>query len=116
MNVKVRVSKTVPCLVPEQELALMRILQEALWNAYRHSGSASATVQLRKQDGEVHLVVADQGRGMNQEIAKEGPAAPAAGLGLHGMRERLRHLGGRLEFRTGSQGTTVIAVLPMPKE
>lgn len=93
-------------LAPEVELALYRIVQEALVNVYRHSGSRSAQIALALDPGEVRLTVADDGGGPS------GFENEAGGVGIAAMRERLRALGGRLEIRTSAAGTFVTAILP----
>ena len=96
----------------EIEVAMFRVLQESLENVRRHSGSPVASVRLALQDGSVLLEVKDQGRGAPPEIlATSNPTV--VGLGVAGMRERLRQLGGQLEIESGVQGTTVRAITPM---
>ena len=88
------------------ELAVFRILQEALSNVHRHSGSVTATVQI-SYDGQIlRLQIADQGRGIP-------PGRGRSGVGLGSMRERARLLKGRLAIETGNTGTTVTVELPV---
>jgi signal transduction histidine kinase len=88
------------------ELAVFRILQEALSNVHRHSGSVTATVQI-SYDGQIlRLQIADQGRGIP-------PGMYRSGVGLGSMRERARLLKGQLAIGTGSTGTTVKIELPV---
>lgn len=93
-------------LAPGVELALYRIAQEAVVNVYRHSGSHAARIALTLDPGEVRLTVADDGGGPSHFESETG------GVGITGMRERLWALGGRLEIRTGAEGTSVTAVVP----
>jgi PAS domain S-box-containing protein len=95
-------------LPPDIELALFRIVQESLGNVLRHSGSPSAIIRLARKDAHVLLEITDRGRGLGAAKAQR-----AAGVGLAGMRERLRQLGGRLEMKSTPQGTTVQAIVPM---
>ena len=98
---------------PDVETSLFRIMQECLANIHRHSGSASGQVRLEWNNAEVRLQVRDQGRGLAK--AKPTPdraVEGASGVGIPGMRERVRLLGGRLEVSTGPGGTIVEAVLP----
>ncbi len=92
----------------EMELALFRVAQECLTNVHRHSASAAALIRLESDDAEVRLEVQDSGHGLPPEALRAG-----AGVGLRGMRERLRHLGGLLEIESDNQGTTVLASLPL---
>jgi signal transduction histidine kinase len=88
-------------------------VQEALGNIQRHSGSDTGRVRLAKNDGEIVLEITDSGRGMRAEDLEEREVAPSTlGVGILGMRERMRQLGGRLDISSGSRGTTVRATLP----
>ncbi len=95
------------------ELAIYRVVQEALSNVHRHAESRTATISLARHGELVQLEIGDAGRGMPPEIlASEG--ARFAGVGLAGMRERIRGLGGRLEVQSDGGGTRIQAVLPVP--
>jgi len=90
------------------ELAVFRILQEALSNVHRHSGSRTATVTISCDGSILQLQVADQGRGI-------APGTARSGVGLGSMRERARLLKGRLAIETGDTGTTVRIELPVTR-
>jgi PAS domain S-box-containing protein len=96
------------------ETAIFRVLQESLTNVHRHSGSEVARVRLFKRGDTIVLEVIDEGKGMPgqylAESRKEG--LPMLGVGLRGMEERMRQLGGGLELHSSSRGTTVIASVP----
>jgi signal transduction histidine kinase len=97
----------------EVELAIYRVIQEALSNVHRHAESPTATISLARHAQFVQLEVADAGRGIPPEVlASEG--ARFAGVGIAGMRERIRGLGGRLDIQSDPGGTRVQAVLPVP--
>ena len=98
-------------LSASQRIALLRVLQEALSNIRQHSGSREVAVTLRNGDG-VCMEVRDDGRGF--EPAEVGPAEDGqSGIGLVGMRERLRLLGGRVELESAPGGPTIVrATLP----
>jgi PAS domain S-box-containing protein len=103
--------------VPEDvELALFRVLQEALTNVHRHSDSATAKVQLLKEEGAVVLKIVDEGKGIHP---KNGDSTShtmrAFGVGLRGMSERLHQLSGSLELNSTAGGTTVVARVPLPQ-
>jgi PAS domain S-box-containing protein len=87
------------------ELAVFRILQEALSNVHRHSGSVTATVLISYDGRILRLKIADMGRGV--------PPGNHGGVGLASMRERARLLKGRLAIETGNTGTTVTVELPV---
>jgi len=98
------------------ETALFRVVQEALTNVRRHSGSETATIRLEQGSGEVKLQVSDRGHGMTKG-AGNGSAGESVemGVGISGMRQRLIQLGGRLEVESSNNGTTVTAVVPAHK-
>ncbi len=96
----------------ELELAIYRVVQEALSNVHRHAESRTARITLARYAESVQVEVADAGRGIPPGIL--APEAPKlAGVGIAGMRERIRGLGGRLEIESGSGGTCIQAVLPL---
>ena len=99
------------------ELALFRVLQESLTNVHRHSGSPTATVRLMTENRCVLLQIVDEGSG-NQSKNLENLAMDwmgALGVGLRGMNERVRQLGGSLELSSAQGRTTVTARIPIPE-
>ncbi|MEJ2008937.1 MAG: ABC transporter substrate binding protein, partial [Acidobacteriota bacterium] len=93
----------------EVALCVYRIVQEALRNVLKHSGSSTAVVELKGGPEEIRLEVSDSGKGFD-------PAAATAneGLGLVSMRERVRNLGGELSITSGpAQGTRVVVRIPL---
>jgi PAS domain S-box-containing protein len=97
----------------EYEICLFRIVQECLTNIHRHSGSATAQIRLSRIPGEIHLDVADQGRGIDPETQVKFFAGKGTGVGLQGMRERVRKLGGALQIQSNGNGTSVLVILPL---
>jgi PAS domain S-box-containing protein len=95
------------------ELCLFRIAQECLTNIHRHSGSATALVRLWRTPEEVRLEVIDEGHGINKQAQARVFAGESTGVGLRGMRERLRLLGGGLQIRSNEKGTTVTATIAL---
>jgi len=101
-------------LSSDLELALFRIVQEALINVRRHSGSGTASIRLAKRSGEVFLAIHDQGRGLpGKKPFDESDEFIEMGVGIPGMRQRLRQLGGRLEIASDTHGATVTAIVPL---
>jgi PAS domain S-box-containing protein len=101
-------------LSPEFETALFRIVQEALGNIQKHSGSSTGRIRLTKENDEIVLEITDSGRGVRAEHLQEQHVSPGTlGVGILGMRERMRQLGGRLDISSGSRGTAVRATLPL---
>lgn len=101
---------------PEIELTLFRIVQEGLANVHRHSGSPSVEITLSRTDDWAALEVRDQGAGLPETVmaavGAEATAAPV-GVGIAGMRERVRQLRGRMDISSGEQGTTLRTTLPL---
>lgn len=92
------------------ELALFRVLQECLTNIHRHSGSPRAEVSIERAPGEITLRIRDYGKGISPELLQRFRATGShVGVGLAGMRERVREQGGRLDIDSGPAGT-IIAV------
>ncbi len=91
----------------EVENALFRIVQECLTNVHRHSGSPTAWIQLIRRPCWVALEVRDQGRGMPREVLNQSDGVESLGVGLLGMRERVRQLGGHLRIVSSGEGATV---------
>lgn len=108
IHVEVNIPEQLERLGNEVELVLFRILQECLTNIHRHSGSKTATVQIGADPKQVWLEVRDQGRGSGDGASEFRP-----GIGITGMRERVKDLAGTLEISTGRSGTRVRAVLPL---
>ncbi len=105
----------VDCDIPDKmerpprdcELVLFRVLQESLTNVHRHSGASAARVRLARDTDGFALEVGDNGKGISEErLHRFNAAVGNAGVGISGMRERVRELGGRLEIRS-AKGTTI---------
>lgn len=96
------------------EIALFRAVQEALTNVHRHSRASEVNVRVTFDSKQVHLEIKDNGEGIPQERLKhllEGDVD--TGVGIAGMRERVRELGGSLEIRSKKgAGTKVIVTVP----
>ncbi|HXZ80756.1 MAG TPA: PAS domain S-box protein [Terriglobales bacterium] len=101
-------------LAPDVELTLFRVLQEALTNVHRHSGSSTAHVRLFVENGTVGLEIKDHGKGIPRDMLQAAsPDCPTSrGVGLRGMKERLQDLGGSLQVLTNG-GTTIRALVPV---
>jgi signal transduction histidine kinase len=98
------------------ELALFRVLQESLTNIHRHSQSTSAEITVLLLGEEIELLVRDKGKGIAPDVLEAFQNNSSyVGVGLVGLRERLRELGGRLEVHVASPGTSIVASLPTPE-
>jgi signal transduction histidine kinase len=97
------------------ETAIFRVVQECLTNIHRHSGSASAKIRIRCSARDISVEIRDKGKGMPPEKRYELAAAGTPGVGIRGMQERIRQLGGSLEIHSDGigKGTLVVARLPL---
>lgn len=98
----------------DMALSVFRIVQESLTNIHRHSESPTALVQIDRSPSEITLVVGDEGKGIPAQIQSKISSGELTGVGLRGMRERVRQFGGHLDVRSNGHGTRVVAVLPTP--
>jgi two-component system sensor histidine kinase UhpB len=102
-------------LTPQAELALYRIVQEALSNVIRHAAATHAHVRLTHADGVVTATVEDDGRGFPVRRVMSGSGN--RGLGLFGMQERASYVGGQVEIQSREgHGTRVLATVPVAEE
>lgn len=100
-----------PRLRPEMETAIFRIVQEALTNVFRHSGAQKAWITLSKADNQVVVTVRDNGKGLADHIVGFRPGS--IGIGIAGMRQRVKEFGGDLRLRNLDPGTYVEAAIPI---
>jgi len=100
-------------LSQESETTIFRMVQEALTNIHRHSGSKLAKVRISRSESDVRVEVEDRGKGMTIAKQEELASIGTPGVGIRGMRERMRQLGGNLEIKSNGEGTTVVAHLPL---
>ena len=98
-------------LSDDTELVIFRIVQECLTNIHRHSGSATATIRIKHEGNRIDVQVLDQGKGIPKDKQAQLAGLGRSGVGLGGMRERVRQLGGTLEIQSDNNGTVVSAVL-----
>jgi signal transduction histidine kinase len=105
-NVMVSADDTIDSLPEDHQTCIYRIVQEAVNNAVRHANPRSIQVSVRKQGPKVDVTVQDDGAGFDTHVMR--------GLGLLGMEERVRRLGGRLQINSEpGQGTLIQAALPV---
>ena len=94
------------------ETALFRVVQESLANVHRHSTSSSAFLKLVRAGDNIELTIADRGRGLPPGLLTGTADEARIGVGISGMRQRMRQLKGRLDLSSSPEGTTVHAILP----
>ena len=99
-------------LSPEMEFLIFRLVQESLTNIHRHSESKTAQIRIEGDENAVHVRIEDQGKGMSPERLAEIQSR-GTGVGLRGMRERVRHFHGDLVIESNDSGTRVYATLPL---
>jgi len=98
------------------ELALFRVVQEALTNIHRHSGSHRAKIRICC-NSELTVEISDLGRGVSANVSRgEGKPRFEVGVGIPSMQERMKLIGGRLDVESNSHGTKVSAAIPIERE
>ncbi len=100
--------------IPESlKIVLLRLVQEGLNNAVKHSGADRITVSLRRSERELELFVADNGKGFGPDQRGSEENGPREGMGLDGMMERVELSGGRIDIHSSpGEGTTITAKWP----
>ncbi len=117
VDVQMEIPENLGRLSRPLELGLFRVLQESLTNIHRHSKSAKAEVVLKLWPDRVVLQVRDHGKGFPPELLKAFRVKGTRfGVGLSGMRERVRELGGRLDIESSPAGTLLSVTLPFGKQ
>jgi signal transduction histidine kinase len=116
LEVEMDISPQLPRLSEEAEVALFRIVQTALTNVHLHSGSNLAEIKMDFDAESLTLTVTDHGRGIPVAVLERFERFESAGVGLAGMRERAKALGGDIKFETSEigprHGTTVKVNIP----
>jgi len=112
--VNYEISPDIVRLHSDIEIALFRALQEGLTNVHRHSGASSVDIRLRLEGKRVLLEIRDNGRGIaHEQLSRLLDGGSEAGVGLAGLRERLRELEGALEIKSDRTGTRLVIVAPI---
>lgn len=100
-------------LSKEMELSVFRVVQECLTNIHRHAGSPTAAIRIAQDEACLRVEIEDAGKGIRPEKRSGFAASDRTGVGLRGMSERLRLLGGTLHIQSNDCGTRVTAILPV---
>ncbi|HEY6769077.1 MAG TPA: PAS domain-containing protein [Candidatus Sulfotelmatobacter sp.] len=114
MKINLEIAKDFGRFDRDIELVVFRLIQECLTNVHRHSGSQSARIQISRKDDAVMVEVEDNGRGMSPERLIEVQSR-GAGVGIRGMRERIRQYHGELNIDSNGRGTKISVTIPSPK-
>ena len=116
MQVNLDLPKHLERMPGEIELTLFRALQESLTNIHRHSGSSSVEIRLERRPTEAVLTVRDHGKGISAKVVEKFTnRTGGTGVGLAGLRERVRELEGQLSIRPAHPGTLLRVSLPLPE-
>jgi signal transduction histidine kinase len=114
VQVTVELSDELGRLSPSVEISIFRIVQECLTNIYRHSDSKTALIKIWRPDEKMLTVqVCDEGKGIPAESRGTISLGTSSGVGLSGMRERARELGGTLGIQSNENGTIVTVEFPV---
>jgi PAS domain S-box-containing protein len=115
IDVELDVSSEIGRLPSDMEMTIFRVVQESLTNIHRHSGAEKANIKMVRDEAEVCLQIQDNGQGM--PVPSNGRSAAGslrAGVGIQGMRERAKQLGGQFEIESSPKGTAVTVKFPLP--
>jgi PAS domain S-box-containing protein len=113
ISVGIHLASNLGRLPREIETTIFRIIQESLTNVHRHSGSTTAEVHLTRERGRITVKICDNGKGLETRNYRTFSGSVTPGVGIQGMRERVRQLAGQFEIRSGETGTSVTATLPL---
>jgi PAS domain S-box-containing protein len=112
LSIELNIPDNLERLAPEIELAVFRLVQECLTNIHRHSGSKTAVIRVTREPNEIHVQVQDHGKGISRERLAQ-IQSQGVGVGLRGMRERVRQCHGELTIDSNALGTKISAVFPV---
>jgi PAS domain S-box-containing protein len=111
LSIELNMADNLERLAPEVELAIFRLVQECLTNIHRHSGSKTAIIRIAREADKIYAEVQDHGKGISQERLAE-VQSKGAGVGIRGMRERVRQSHGELTVDSNALGTKITAIFP----
>lgn len=113
LTVTLKLSSDIDSLPISLRRSMLRIVQEALANVHRHASASRVCVKQKLVGTRLHLIISDDGSGIKGASTHDATVGAPLGVGIPGMRERLRQFGGDLEIKTGSRGTTVHVSVPI---
>jgi signal transduction histidine kinase len=112
LEIRLEIPEKFGRLPRDMELVIFRLVQECLTNIHRHSEGKTASICISRESDQVTLDIRDQGQGMSPARLDEIQSG-RSGLGIRGMRERLRQFGGTLKIESDSSGTRIFAIVPV---
>jgi two-component system NarL family sensor kinase len=116
LRVTTRIASEIDRLPCERQRSLLRVIQEALTNVFRHAKATEVRIGIDATDNHFRLTISDNGRGLSVDAPRAGAKAMSIGVGIPVMRARLQEIGGTLEIRSapaaGHSGTVLCAVFP----
>jgi PAS domain S-box-containing protein len=116
IRVEVKIPDDLGRLSPEVETAIFRVVQQSLANIHRHSDSRVAEIRFATQTDRITVEICDEGHGIPREkLADFQSGKYLFGVGIAGMRERIRDMQGQFDIRSGETGTTIAITLPIPQ-
>jgi PAS domain S-box-containing protein len=111
LSIELDISDNLERLAPEVELAIFRLVQECLTNIHRHSGSKTAVIRISRESEKIVAEVQDRGKGISEQRLAE-IQLQGVGVGIRGMRERVRQSRGELSVDSNALGTKITAIFP----
>lgn len=114
LQINLEIARDFGRLPRDMELVVFRLVQECLTNIHRHSGSKTASIRIVRVASQVTVDIRDRGHGVSQQRLAEIQSG-GSGVGIRGMRERLRQFGGKLKMDSDSRGTRIFVTIPLAK-
>ncbi|HEY1462457.1 MAG TPA: PAS domain S-box protein, partial [Terriglobales bacterium] len=115
LEVRLNIPESFGRLDRDVELVIFRLVQECLTNIHRHAESKLAEIHISRSPDSVFLVVRDHGKGILPERLAEIQSHKSSGVGIRGMRERVRQFGGAIKIESNGTGTKISVTLPVPE-
>ncbi len=115
LDVQLTISEDFGRLASDMELVVFRLVQECLTNIHRHSGSRTASILISRDAKQITVDIRDQGKGMPSERLAEVQSR-GAGVGIRGIRERLRQFQAKMDIDSDSSGTCICVTIPIPPD
>jgi two-component system NarL family sensor kinase len=113
LNIDVEIAQEFDALPFDLQRSLLRVIQEAFANVFRHASATLITLRMSLGVSLLDMEINDDGRGMGDVLSDDAKELPF-GVGIPGMRARLRQYDGNLDISTGPRGTTIRATIPNP--